>query len=196
MRKRKRTPTTATFVFVSALLAVAAVGAGVASAGKPAPTLTCTGVVGTGTWGNVVVPAGSECRLNHLAIQGSVYVGAESDLYVDGGSIAGNLFASGADDVATGISLGSTHIYGNVSIDSSEFVGFDGPIDGNASFTGNDFVQLVPPAAHIGGNASFTGNTAIQLIQLGVGGNLSCSGNGAFTLISLTVGGHASGQCD
>jgi len=113
-------------------------------------------------------------------------------LYVDGGSIAGNLFASGADEVVTGISLGQAHIYGNVTVDSTGFVGFDGPIDGNASFTNNDFVQLVPPGAHIGGNASFTGNGVVQLIGLGVGSNLACSGNATVIKISVTVGGHDS----
>src|SRR5215471_13585306 len=60
MMKRRFARPAGGFVCLSVLLALAALTAGVASAGKPAATLTCTGIVSTGTWGNVVVPDGAE----------------------------------------------------------------------------------------------------------------------------------------
>jgi hypothetical protein len=194
MRKRRPTGTTLGLVFVSALLAVAALTAGPASAGKPLPTLTCTAFVNGGTWGNVVVPDGEGCFLNGVTVQGSVKVGVDSDLYVSGGSIHGNLFASDSEDVETGDTLGPSHIYGNVSIDSSHFVFFDSTIDGNASFTGNFLVVLVNPT-HIGGNVSITDNDIVNIYSLFVGGNLACSGNGTVNPLNATVTGHVSGQC-
>src|SRR5258706_10796684 len=194
MRNGKPAWTMIGLVFVSALLAVAALTAGPASAAKPAPTLTCTGFVGGGTWGNVVVPNGENCFLNGVTVQGSVYVGVDSELYVSGGSIGRNLFASGSDEGETGNGVGPSHIYGNVSIDSTYNVLFDSAIDGNASFTGNHSVYLISPT-HIGGNASLTDNFSILLSSLVVDGNLGCSRNSHVTIFSLSVGGNASGQC-
>jgi len=182
------------FVLVSALLVAAALTAGSASAGKPSPTLTCTGVVSGGTWGNVVVPDGAECSLNGVTVQGSVKVGIGSDLYVSGGSVHGNLSASGSDDVETGNTLGPSHIYGNVTIDSSYFVYFDSTIDGNASFTGNFLVVLTSPT-HVGGNVSITDNDIVNIYSLFVGGNLGCSGNSILSPLNATVTGHRSGDC-
>ena len=191
MLKRK----SAGLLLVSALLAVAALTAGSASAGKPSPTLTCTGVVNGGpAWGNVVVPNGAECTLNGVTVLGSVSVGVDSELYVSGGSIHGNLSAFESFDVETGGGVGPSHIYGNVTIDSSFETLFDSTIDGNASFTNNHLVILQTPS-HVGGNVRINDNDIVNIFNLIVGGNLGCSGNGVVNPLNATVTGHRSGQC-
>lgn len=160
---------------ISVLAVVVGLAAGPATAASPGTTLTCTTTYNGVTVGNVVVPDGQTCNLNNVVVQGSVAVGLGSDFYACGGKIYRNLFASGSGDVGVGISFCSLpHVYGNVSVDSSGDVHFDGKIDGNASFANNE---------------------DLSLSNLLIGGNLACSGNGLISVYNVTVSGHRSGQC-
>lgn len=108
-----------------------------------------------------------------MTVEGNASVGVGAYFYATGSKISGNLSASAADTVETGIGGGLSPIDGNVSIDST-----------------TDDVYLDAP---VGGNARFTDNNVLVFNGVHFGRNLACSGNSyVYFYFSNTVTGHAS----
>jgi hypothetical protein len=184
-RRRRLWPRVVVAAFVGILAALVVPAIGLAEPTQCAGTVVGDSIDDPATIdGNVVVPAGADCLLIGVVVEGTITVGEGASLGFStlcdpvnvtscfGGAVGGNIKANGA----TTIGLSYVNVDGNVRVrDSGTISLFRSGIAKNASFEGNDYVSFY---------------------TVGIGGNLSCTNNDVVDLIAfISVGGNSSGQC-
>lgn len=170
------------------ILAVAGVAFPAAAASG---SIVCAneGIGGATINGNVTVPAGDWCTLDHDVVSGNVYAGSGTALYVGNTKISGNLGTEGS----AWLVVYADTIGGNVSLDAT-----------TAAFTqytcGGTRYSICAYGNQVNGNVSITNsqNLPVLLASNSFGRNLSCFGNVSGVVnrgYANTVAGHESGQC-
>jgi hypothetical protein len=161
-------------------LALVTVAALFAASPALAGSTTCTGTISSQTIaGNLVVPAGADCFLVNVVVDGNISVGAGATLafgiVAPYPRITNYIYGNVEGSHAAVVGLAFAFVYGNVTVQDSGEVALDRVL--------------------VFGNASFDGNTSLFFHDVGVEKNLSCTNNGTVRLFSFGAGGHASGQC-
>jgi hypothetical protein len=169
-----------------------------ASPARAAATVkgTCTTAISNQTVGNVLVPAGQACTLNHVTVKGSITDYGTLQL-TTGAAIGGSVLAGFGSNLSES-GPATVIVDGNLTLDGpSRFSVTLDYIRGN--FTIEETTNSSWTGSHIGGSVfildngpgtEFGGNT--------VAGNISCDGNATAPVNGGTpnkVYGHETGQC-
>lgn len=157
-------------------------GAGVASAAS----VNCTGTL-TGTFDNIIVPAGAECDLGAATVNGSINVRAGAVLNMYGpATVKGSVSGNGSAEIA---------IY-NASITPTAVINTNAPVSGKSKVSGNNVLGNLNITnngtaficgAFIGGNVFITGTYGNQVAFGGSENDASCSPNGGGNVIGGAV---------
>ena len=205
-------------------LSILAVALAASAGSASAHTTNCTGVLNTGTYDNVNVPAGKTCSLRfgtNVTVTGNVTVEAGASLEVPRGfgppiflvvygsllstdAAAIVLFAGNIPPVNVSI-LGSVLLTGEKSGGTNEIAIIDAFIGGNLSIVDSNLSSGLFEVSHNGvaGNVLVQNNTSGSTAVISnnaIGGSLVCVGNTPAPYTpppndKNTIGGNAVGQC-
>ena len=165
------------------VLLVCMFGAGVASAAS----VNCTGTL-TGTFDNIIVPAGAECDLGAATVNGSINVRAGALLFIYGpatvkGSVSGT--GSAAIIIYNASVTPTASINKNAPVSGKSEVVAGNNVLGNLNITNNNTAQIC--GAFIGGNVFITGTYGTEVAFGGSEPGAACSQNGGGNVIGGTV---------
>lgn len=158
------------------VLLVCMFGAGVASA----TSVNCTGAL-SGTFDNIIVPAGAECDLGVATVNGSISVGVGASLYMTGpatvkGSVSG--IGSSVISITNSKPLPTLGTKPNALVNGNSILG-------NLNIGNNDSAYVC--GAFIGGNVFITGTHGTEVAFGGSDRGAFCSTGGGGNVIGGTV---------
>jgi acetyltransferase-like isoleucine patch superfamily enzyme len=158
-------------------------------------TTRCTGVLGAGSYDNVVVPSGKTCTINsNVRVGDNVVVLSNATLHDNGALIDGSLTAAKGSSLfvspSGGYSGTNPRIKGNIAASGANQVGIDqASVGGNLSVK-NSTGSVVVTRNVVHGNLTVTGNLGSTfVIGNDVHGKANCSSNASFTGGGNVAGG-------
>jgi hypothetical protein len=150
--------------------------------------------IGAVTVDNLVVPAGSSCRLAGTIVTGSIQVAPGAVLLANGIQVTGNV--QGDDAAHVQVTGSATRIGGNFQLEGGGSGTLTGArVRGDVFFNGlNDVIRSRNNV--VGGNLQVTDNRGGgEIVGNRIDGNLQCTGNAPAPLASANTAASIEDQC-